>query len=81
MRSKETTFDYTKVRCKGYLKNLKTGSKGFFAGDIRSLKEQVELYCLVGTLTRIDNSFEPFQKDGAFWYAYFYIVEEPKEEE
>lgn len=78
MRSKETTFDDTKVRCKRDFKSLKIGSKGFFANDVLSLRDQVENYCLVGELTRIGNSSEPFQKDGAFWYSYFYVVEEPK---
>lgn len=74
-------FDITKVRLAGYLQGLKVGSKGFFANDVLSLQEQVELCCVPATLTRMDNSLRPFQKDSAFWYTYFYLIKEPKEKQ
>lgn len=71
-------FDKSKVFTPFNCEEVKIGSKGYFADNLFTLKEGIEINAFKD-LEDVDLSSNlPFYTKGAY-YRFFYLVEEPKE--
>lgn len=77
-------FDISNVYTSISASAMKIGSKGYYANDLKALKERVstEDNSSYGEVTEIvdEDHFYRFRIDGTCVKAFFYLVEEPKVE-
>ena len=77
-------FDISNVYTSISASAVKIGSKGYYANDLKVLKERVstEDNSFYGEVTEIvdEDHFYRFRIDGTWVKAFFYLVEEPKVE-